>query len=167
MKSQFVCLKIRNKDLSMTILRKKRYLRTEFYSPKATQIFFKIILRDWTAPEILQKMPKNLTQRETRITSFKGYAWQRSPRNWYWVAGVQDIVWKSVHLYIPGGCGEVFQRETLYRIIPRFSLASLWHGFSYETPQQSAKSIKLFTTILDIFFQKNCDCWIHLEENLI
>lgn len=72
-------------------------------------------------------------------------------------ASVQDIVCKSVHLFIPGGCGEVFHTETLYGIMTRFSLATLWHGFSYETPQNSAKSIKLLTTILDIFHKK-CDC---------
>lgn len=45
MKSWLVCLQIRNKNLSMTILR-ERYLRTELYSQKATQIFFKITLKE-------------------------------------------------------------------------------------------------------------------------
>lgn len=85
MKSRFVCLQIRNKNLSMTMLR-ERYLRTELYSQKNVQICFQYYPERLNCTEILQNVPKNLTQPETKTIFFKHFsrrhfwadAWQRT-----------------------------------------------------------------------------------------
>lgn len=91
MKSRFVCLQIKNKKFKRDYSERKVFKNRALFSKSHSDFFQDYTERDWTACEIFQKMPKNLKQPETKISSFKPFsrrgfwadAWQRSPRSWY------------------------------------------------------------------------------------